>query len=313
MKVSKAATALFFVLAALPALVRADNFGPHRDLGQVQSDVRRLLAQRVRATGVDPKAIALSDVVVVKDQALLSWDSGKQHGVMGLVRYLDRWWDALDDVTRTSSGYCWRGVAAFPLTATDIAQPPSPQSLARAGLSADLVKVAASHNADVRDWPAACRSDATTSDVRPSIISAAGAAAGLPRSVTAGYILLVSYSANDASTGTRFARIYGRAPTAGEILSNPAPPRGLGGASDVFYFDLEVSGTRPVTFTPGTKLDIWVPFVLDDTLSYRVSFVMDGQFSKSIHGTVFDNALHFELPQFGIAPPNTLQAEVEGF
>jgi hypothetical protein len=97
------------------------------------------------------------------------------------------------------------------------------------------------------------------------------------------------------------------------MLPNPAPPRGWGGATDIFYFDLAISGAKAVTFQPGTKVDIWFPFVLDDALSYRLSWVMDGQFSKSIHGAIFDNVLHFELPQFVIAPPNTLQAEVEGF
>jgi hypothetical protein len=97
------------------------------------------------------------------------------------------------------------------------------------------------------------------------------------------------------------------------MLPNPAPPRGWGGPTDVFYFDLELNGTKPVSFQPGTKIDIWFPFVLDDSLSYRLSWVMDGQFSKSIHGTIFDNVLHFELPAFSIAPPNSLQAEVDGF
>lgn len=275
-------------------LAHADDFGPRGDVGKVRSDARRLLAQRVRATGVDPKSTAISDVVVVKDQALLSWDSGRQHGVMGLVRYLDRWWDAFDAVRM---GDTWHPAATFPLP--------------DGKLSTELLAAASPHNPDVAGFYA--DEDKPENNQSGVPVSAAGGTAQISRADTAGYDLLVAYSANNAPAGTRFARIYGRAPTAGEILPVPPPLPGFGGASDVFYFDLELSGAKPVMFEQGTKVDIWIPFVLDDSLSYRVSFVMDGQFSKSIHGTVFDNVLHFELPAFSISPPNVLQAEVEGF
>ncbi len=132
-----------------------------------------------------------------------------------------------------------------------------------------------------------------------------------PRLSTAGYQITIHFSQNNAAKTATITQIYGRAPTQTEMLPNPAPPRGFGGPTDVFYFDLGTS--KPVAFASGTKVDIWFPFVLDDTLSYRLSYVMDNTFSQSIHGTIFDNVLHFELPAFTIVPPNTMQAEVEGF
>jgi len=311
---TRIAAALVFFLAALPVAVRAGDFGPRHDVAHIRSDARRLLAQRVRATGVDPKDISISDVVVVKDQALLSWDSGKQHAIMGLVRYLDRWWDALDASRGQGNAPCWRVSTVFPLDAKDRINLPLFKMLSEAGMAAALQE-AAKYNADIAN-PLATQPPRGVCDTwGGAIYDSPGIGTRLdpPSSSTAGYKLDVVLSQNDASKNTKFTRIYGRAPTQAEMLPNPAPARGWGGPTDVFYFDLAISGNKPVTFQPGTKLDIWFPFVLDDTLSYRVSWVMDGQFSKSIHGTVFDNVLHFELPAFSIAPPNELQAEVEGF
>lgn len=310
------ATALIalFSFSAIPLAVRADDFGPRRDIAQIRSDAQRLLAHRVRESGVDPKAVTISDVVVVKEQALLSWDSGKEHGVMGLERALDRWWDALDDQTPDPRGDCWIAVAAYPLPPSNIVAPPTPANLERFGLSGELVAASLRHNADTRivQWAPRCKRR-NTANVQSAVVYSEGAIVDPPREKMGGYDFRLTYGKSDVSYGTMFLPIYGRAPTQAEMLPNPAPPRGWGGATDVFYFDLSVNGSRPVTFAPGTKIDVWFPFVLDDSLSYRVSFVMDGQFSKSIHGTIFDNVLHFELPQFTIAPPNRLQAEVEGF
>ncbi len=296
MRVVIAAVALFFFFGS-PLAARPDDFGPRRDVAQVRSDALRLLAQRVRQSGVDPKNVKVTDVVVVRDQALLSWDSGKQHGVMGLLRNLDRWWGALDFES-----------------VDDIDQ----RSLKGHGFTEEFVTVASAHNSDVaKSKTTAPNAGATDKSHGPTgnddPIQPAGATLWPWRQNTAGYDIHVSYTKNDASPGTKFARIYARAPTPAEMLPNPPPPRNWGGPTDVCYFDLEVGGAKPVTFQNGTKVDVWFPFVLDDQLRYRLSFVSAGKIYQPITGKIFDNVLHFELPSFAIAPGKAFQAEIEGW
>lgn len=279
MRVFEAAIALFFLFIAASMPVRADDFGPRRDIGQVRSDARRLLAHRVRVSGVDPNAVKIYDVIVVRDQAVLSWDSVKQHQVMGMNRTLDRWWDV-------------------PVSS----------------LSQDLITAAVAHNAAVAHLQAArLKGSDEKPGSSPLPLSASGGTLWTPRQNTAGYDITITFATNDAATGTKFTRIYARAPTKAEALPNPPPPRSWGGPTDVGYFDLEIDGAKPVTFAPGTKVDVWFPFVLDDQLRYRISFVSADKIYAPIRGTIFDNVLHFELPAFTIAPGKAFQAEIEGW
>src|SRR5690242_19895634 len=113
MRRTAAVTLLFFL--AVPVIGRADDFGPSRDIGTVRADGRTLLAHRARSANVDPKSIVISDVVVLGDQAVFSWDFGKQHGLMGLVRQSNRWWDALDVLRWQTNTNCWSVTVHRPL------------------------------------------------------------------------------------------------------------------------------------------------------------------------------------------------------
>lgn len=319
--------AVLLSVLLLPALVRADDFGPRGDVNQVRSDARRLLAHRVRLSGVDPAAVKITDVVVVKDQALLSWDSGKQHGVMGLVRYIDRWWDALDKTAYSPHDQCWANTIAFPLTGHDMfTSPPEAGILTGDGLSPALVAAAAQHNSDVRAAAppmapqkggnhlvkAVCEDDIY--EIKPDLrVKTAGGTLHPERAAMNGYDLSFAFARNDATSGVKFTQIYGRAPTPGEMLPNPPPPKEWGGSTDVFLFDLMLDGSKPVTFAPGTKVDVWFPFVLDDSLKYRISYYAAKKVSPAIDGAIYDNVLHFELPAFTMAPGDTLMADVEGW
>ena len=318
--------AALFTLLLLPALAQADDSGPRGDVNQVRSDARRLLAHRVRLSGVDPSTVKITDVVVVKDQALLSWDSGKQHGVMGLVRYIDRWWDALDKLAAGPRDPCWANTIAFPLTGHDMyTSPPDSTSLLAAGLSAELVAAAARYNGDVRSAPSPVLSRAKNGLVKPLCeddiyeikpdlrVKSGGGTLHPERTTMYGYDLSFNFARNDAAQGVKFTQIYGRAPTPGEMLPNPPPPKEWGGSTDIFLFDLMLDGSKPVTFSPGTKVDVWFPFVLDDSLKYRISYYAAKKVSPTISGSIYDNVLHFELPAFTMAPADTLMADVEGW
>ncbi|HZZ65042.1 MAG TPA: hypothetical protein VFE17_06075 [Candidatus Baltobacteraceae bacterium] len=280
------------------AQAAADDFGPGGDVRQVRSNAIRLLAQRVRASGTDPQQLQISDVVVVRDQAILSWRAGSEHGVMGLARYLDRWWDALDAQPRAT---CWYTLTAFPLD--------------DAGLSNATLAAAAVHNADARTGlRPRCPGAPDAQSGALGSLSARGGTIHPTRGSTAGYDFTVRYAQNNApAAGVPVKRLYGRAPTTAEALPNPPPPQGWGGPTNVFFFNIAADSPAPITVTAGTVVTIWFPFVLNDSLGYRLSYVSGGQFSPSIHGTIFDNVLTFTLPAFTLAPGGEFQAEVEGF
>jgi hypothetical protein len=307
--------AALVVLALLPQAAAADDFGPHGDIAQARSDAQRLLAHRVRESGADPAKIVISDVVVVQNQALLSWNSGRQHGLMGLVRYLDRWWDAYDNVTIIGTP-CWQTTETFPLTHNDtLGFEAGARQLVTDGFTANLIAAASAHNAQVRTADTAragCSQDVY--QVKRDVgVHDNGGELHPDRTQTQGYLFSLQFARNNAAPGVAFTRVYGRAPTAGEILANPPPPKEAGGSTDVFLFDLDINGKTPVQFQPGSKVDIWFPFVLDDELHYKISYFAMGQVSPEIDGTLFDNVLHFDLPAFGMAPGNSLMADVEGW
>jgi hypothetical protein len=301
---------LFAALAALLGqAARAD----------IRSDAVRLLARRVRASGVDPKNVTVSGVVVRGNQALLSWDSGRKHGLMGLVTSGDRWWDALD---MSLAAGCWDAQSAYPLvsaghypasyTPADFRPPPTPETLLSYGLSKDLVSAAARANADVRTAAGHC--NAATYEVEPDVqIRPGGGTLHSPiRVFTSGYDITIGYSRNDASPDAKLAQLFARAPTQAEFAPNHPPAPGWGGPDAVCFFDIGVGGAKPVTFEPGTTVEVWFPFVLDDQLRYNLSFFSAGKPSGMIFGTLFDNTLHFVLPRFTIDPHDTLMAEIDG-
>jgi hypothetical protein len=108
-------------------------------------------------------------------------------------------------------------------------------------------------------------------------------------------------------------QIYARAPTHAEFLPNPAPPKDWGGPTDVGFFDIINTSTKPLAFASGTQVDVWFPFAFDDTLRYDVSIFANAKSYGPFNGTLFDNVMHFELPAFTIAPGESLQAEISGW
>ena len=102
--------AIFFIVSTTQNIL-ADDFGPRGEVREVRFVAQRLLTHSARESKVDPNNVRLSDVVVVKDGALLSWEIGPNHGIMGLIRQSNRWWDALD-FQKAVDG--WVDVTAWP-------------------------------------------------------------------------------------------------------------------------------------------------------------------------------------------------------
>ncbi|HET9096487.1 MAG TPA: hypothetical protein VFN37_07480 [Candidatus Baltobacteraceae bacterium] len=139
-----------------------------------------------------------------------------------------------------------------------------------------------------------------------------GGAIAPPREITAGYGLRFVFTANDAPAPVNLTQIYARPPTAAEFLPNHPLAPGWGSSDAVCYFDITVGGSKNVTFKPGTALDVWFPFVLDDQLDYSVSFVSNDKPYEMTHAAIFDNTLHFVLGEFTLAPGKPLMAEIDG-
>ncbi len=302
----------------------ADDFGPRGDVREVRFATQRLLAHWARRSSADPKNTKISDVVVVKDAALLSWDVTSGHGVMGLIRARDRWWDALDI---HGNDDCWDGAStSYPLPGTmwqDTWRNPTPASLLGYGLPADLV-AQSNHNSDVRANMATPAPIVHTSkgnlfrrpcDVeyyqipKRQLVKPGGGSLGSFRSDTSGYEIVVRYAAN-SSQDALFHIPYARPPTQAEILPYPTTLHFVSTA--VLYFDLTTDGSAPVTFQPGTTIDIWFPFVLDDTLSYDLTIGFADKPIGPIYAKPFDNVLHYKLPGFAATPGRALMAEVDG-
>ena len=141
-------------------------------------------------------------------------------------------------------------------------------------------------------------------------ISAAGGTLLPERSQMSGYEFALNYSPNDAQWGSRFSFVYGRTPTRAEFLPYPTVYPFTSDA--VFFFDLAVAGSKPVTFGAGSTLNVWVPFVLDDKLHYDLFLDGADRSIGPIVSSVYDNTLRFVLPKFTAAPGKTIGGEIDG-
>ena len=232
---------------------------------------------------------------------------------MGLIRQYDRWWDALE-VYKTGS--CWNGASAsYPLQGaswTGGSLGPTSKSLFSYGLPASLV-AQAGYNSDVhgalgnRFVPSCDVISYELPKLQP--IERQGGSLASFRWDTSGYEIAVRYAANNARDAL-FHTPYARAPTQAEIIPYPTTLHFLSTA--VLYLDLTIDGSAPVKFQPGTTIDIWVPFVLDDTLRYDLTVGFADVPIGPIYAKPFDNVLHYTLPGFTATPSRTLMAEIDG-
>lgn len=144
---------------------------------------------------------------------------------------------------------------------------------------------------------------------RPAILHSGGIESR-PRTALEAYDISVHYAPNTSDGSAYFSQLYARAPTQAEIIPYPTTLRFVSTA--VLYFDLTIEGSAPVTFQPGTTIDIWFPFVLDDMLAYDLTIGFANEPIGPIYAKPFDNVLHYKLPGFTAIPGKTLMAEIDG-
>jgi hypothetical protein len=301
--------------AAATGFARADDFGPRGDLRELRFVAQHLLAHGARDAKIDPAAVRIFDIVAVNNGALLSWDTPFGNGLIGLVRHQGRWWKVLD-YHHDLDG--WAASVYSPLEPKCPIQSeiyPSAAKLIDDGMPEDVVNVAQTHNGNLMAQSMQKRKLPRLMSDRfcgtaPGALSPLGGTVWQDPVSTAGYDISVGYTANNSSIGTTLGPIYARAPTAAEIIPYPTTLHFL--STSVCYFDLTIEGTKPVTFAPGTTIDIWFPFVLDDALSYDLTIGFAREPIGPIYAKPFDNVLHYKLPGFTAVPGQTLMAEIDG-
>ncbi len=304
-------TVLLTLLVLQYSTAHAGDYGPQRDLRDVTSAVKHLVAHRLRVAKDDPVLAVVSDVVVVKNQALASWSAGTQRGVMGLMRYEDRWWDAFDETQQPKCPSAGSAFPAKPFALTGLDRPLDPVSV---GFDPAFVAAAQTHNSA---FAALQRSSAITCsddvyEIFSPVISANGGRLTHLRSETSGYDVDLTYARNNALPGARLSSMRVRPPTPAEVLSYPSPPRGAGGTTGVLFLYFDLDSKAPVSFEKGSKFDVWVPWVMDDSLRYELELYEGPTVVGPIKASVFDNVLHFELPAFPLLPGETL-GEIDGY
>ncbi len=282
-----------------------------------------MLAHAARGWKADPGTTRISDVVVVKNAALLSWDIGANHGLMGLIRRYGRWWDALEYKHELDG---WIDSASYPLAlkCSLTAEPvPVAGTLLDDGLPRDLIDVALTHNTDLQKPKLAGAANVSSKGrIRPTImidrfcsrpvggIEPGGGTLWQIPSYSSGYDITIVYGRNDARYATYARPLYARSPTEAEIIPYPTTLHFTSTA--VLYFDLTIKSSAPVIFQPGTTIDIWFPFVLEDTLNYDLTIGFADAAIGPIYSKPFDNVLHYKLPGFTVRPGRTLMAEIDG-
>lgn len=303
-----------YICAALIALllcssaVRADDFGPARDVRAVDIAAKRLLAHRVRPT--DPSTIAISDTVIVKDQALLTWRAGSHEALMGLVRYADRWWDAFDEDV---NDLCRRSETNFPLKSGfgTYFLPPA-DALLEAGFSQSFVSVASAHSNELIHVPALRHALCDSLSPHGFSILNGGANIHVVRTTTSGYDLFLRYGANDARPETHLTSLRARAPSPSEFLPLSVPFAASGYGTGVVFLYVDTDAKKPIAFQKGGTFDVWVPWMLDDSVRYELEFYTGKTQVGPVKATVYDNVLHFDLPAFSL-PPGETMGEVDGY
>lgn len=271
---------LTFLLGATVA-VRADDFGPPSEIRSANYDALRLLAHTATSHNLPASAVVVSDTVVVGEWAIASWRAGGQHGIIVVRKQLGQWWDVLQST---------------PADLLDMQLPPV------------LVAEAKAHNPDVKNANTrglTGHGDPRCSDYCSSISPSGGSIDTVTRAATGGYLLTVRFSANSADKDEKVKRVYARMPTEGESTQS------LFGDA-FFFFTVEFVGAKPVTFKPGTTIDVWFPHVLDTFRHYGLTGAMSNSAFGPVRGTLADNTLHFVLPSFTAAPGDPVMFEIDG-
>ena len=306
------AAVVLFVLFAMGAAARADDYGAASDVRTVRTAVPVLMAAYLRFAYHNSAVIRTTDVVVNGNDAVAYWSTGGVGGgLVGLTRRYGRWWltgkvtrgDSFSDTiplwyTYTASQFAaCIGSYAFKATPDELIAElhisPATASLALAhipAVAADVAALAAWRKANPHGVVPATVPDCY--DPFPKLSY---------RDYSAGYRAELAWS---SPKNLDIARFAGRAPTRAEFLGNP-------GSDSVYFFSFNIGGDAAVRVTEAA-LDVWCPFVLDPNVRYSLTLAGAGPVVGPLVGTLRDNTLHFDLPPFTATPGSSVMGQIDG-
>ena len=218
------------------------------------------------------------DVVVEGNDAIATWTSGGKPGLATFHRRSDRWWlMAIYDTYGPAIG-------------RDLAQ-----------LEGELSIPAALAVRAQQHVPNLLALQPILHQVTQPICNRCGSALW---NVADGFETTLNFNAATPTWDPDFA-IRGRAPSVGEMPPTPT-------MNAYFFFRLATKGTTPVVVQKGARLDVWFPYVLDDSKSYVLWLDFLKPDLDDIPGRLEGNTLHFTLPAFGTIPGKDAFGEIDG-
>jgi hypothetical protein len=271
-KASLVTIAAAVLAAAMLFPARADDVGAHPDLRALRG------AAPILAGHVVGAPLAVDDVVVDGNAALVTWRAAGKNGVAVFKRRSDRWW-----LAGTYDAYGPASGLATAQLARTFAVPESLVALARAHVAGFATQTPVERHG-VQPLCAAC----------PSILW----------NEADGFETTLSFTAATPRWDPSFA-IRGRAPTVAEMPPTPA-------ANAYFFFRISTQGKEPVAVAKGARLDVWFPYVLDSSRNYVLWLDFLHPDIDGIPGTLDGNTLHFTLPAFETIPGKEAFGEIDG-
>lgn len=134
------------------------------------------------------------------------------------------------------------------------------------------------------------------------VLSPSGTSSTLAPEDSDGYVVVVSFSKNDAAPQTPVPVMHARRPTPAERY--PAP-----GSNSNFF--LYLRSTQRISFAPHTSIDVTFPQYLSPRVEFSIMLDLTETPVGPIVGSLHNNTLHFDLPAFTILPGTPVTAEIE--
>ena len=257
----------------VPLPAFAGDAGPSRDVRGIRGEVPQLFAARLADWNVDPQLLAIDSVVVDGDYAVVQWRAGERSGIDGFVRIFDRWWDRMTTTPCLMTSSPLRKVDSTTLNAGLLGAMGFPAPLVTAATGDLALPVSSGACADPLD----------------SLIPVADAD---------GYAVRMT-----PSSTSRLFKLSGRKPNEAESWIVPH--------GDGFFF-FYMTSNAPAHVASGSSLDVWFPFLLDPSLRYSLTIAYADKPIGPIDGTLSNNVVHFNLPEFTAPPRVELMCEIDG-
>jgi len=276
MRIAGIVAAATLLIVPLPAL--AGDAGPSRDVRGIRGEVPELFAARLADWNLNPQQLAVDSVIVEGDYAVVQWRAGARSGVDGFVRIFDRWWDRMTTTPCLMTSSPLRKVDSTTLNAS---------LLGEMGFPAPLVTAATGDLA----LPVNSGACSGPSDPLDSLIPVADAD---------GYAVRMT-----PDNTAHLFKISGRKPNEAESW---IVPHGDG----FFFFYMTSNASAPAHVASGASLDVWFPFLLEPRLRYSLTIAYADKPIGPIDGTLNNNVVHFNLPEFTAPPQVELMCEIDG-